>query len=432
MEAAIGEAGLSESALKIRLEKLEPAVAQLRNEYEQGTLPLLRVPEQTDDLEAASEALGRLTEGAGTLVFFGTGGSSLGGQTIAQLGGWFIPGDQKSDQSRRPRTRFYDNLDPRTLESTLAALDLERTRFIIISKSGRTPETLVQFLAALQAVKEAGLEHKVSDQFLALTDPTGGSATNGLRDVCEAHDIPLLDHNPGVGGRYSALTNVGLLPAMARGLDAKALRTGAASVVANLLSTDKLESFAPAMGAAAGIALAQDKGACLHVMMPYCDRLQCFADWYVQLIAESLGKQGRGLTPVAALGPVDQHSKLQLYLDGPRDHLITILRTPCDGMGPKIDADLANAASASYLAGKTAGDLVAAQQRAIPQALVDAKRPVRTIDLERLDEAALGGLMMHFMLEVILSAHLLGVDPFDQPAVEQGKILTRSYLEASD
>jgi glucose-6-phosphate isomerase len=163
-------------------------------------------------------------------------------------------------------------------------------------------------------------------------------------------------------------------------------------------------------------------------MLPYADRLSRFAAWYVQLWGESLGKNGQGTTPVAALGPVDQHSQLQLYLDGAPQHLITVVRENCAGGGPRVAADLAKIAGADYLAGHAAGDLVAAQQRAIPEALMAQGRPVRTIDVEVLDEAALGALMMHFMLETILAAHLLGVDPFDQPAVESGKMLTRRYL----
>jgi glucose-6-phosphate isomerase len=166
------------------------------------------------------------------------------------------------------------------------------------------------------------------------------------------------------------------------------------------------------------------------VMLPYSDRLSRFAAWYVQLWGESLGKKGEGMTPVAALGPVDQHSQLQLYLDGAPQHLITVLREACAGTGPRVSRDLAKIAHAEYLAGYAAGDLVAAQQKAIPEALMAARRPVRTIDLEHLDERALGALMMHFMLETILAGHLLGVDPFDQPAVESGKLITRRYLSA--
>lgn len=432
LEAAIGAAGLPASALESRLGVLNDALADLKHHYERETLPLLRVPERTADIDAAADALARLSESAKTLIFFGTGGSSLGGQMIAQLGGWFIPGEQRSDQTRRPRTRFYDNLDPRTLEATLSGLDLERTRFIIISKSGNTAETLVQFFAALQAVKTAGLEDKVPQLFLGLSEPAVDGVQNGVRTVCDAHAIPLLDHDPGIGGRYAALTNVGMLPALARGLDARAIREGAARVVLALMEARGASAFAPAAGAAVSIGLAEERGARVQVMMPYSDRLGRFADWYVQLAGESLGKGGKGITPVSALGPVDQHSQLQLYLDGPRDHMITIIRNSCEGTGPVVDVSLAEQAGASYLGGRSAGDLVAAQQRAIPRALVDAGRPVRTIDMERLDEQALGGLMMHFMLEVILSGYLLGVDPFDQPAVEAGKVLTRRNLMSRD
>jgi glucose-6-phosphate isomerase len=264
--------------------------------------------------------------------------------------------------------------------------------------------------------------------FLAVTEPKAPGATNGLRALCEEFGIPALDHDPNIGGRFSGLTNVGLLPALARGLDVVALREGAGSVVRAMLEASSPGEFAPAVGAATAIGLAKKRGIRANVMLPYSDRLSRFAAWYVQLWGESLGKQGEGTTPVAALGPVDQHSQLQLYLDGTPQHFITVIREDCAGRGPRVPADLAKIASADYLAGRAAGDLVAAQQRAVPEALIAAGRPVRTIDIGSLDERALGALMMHFMLETILAAHLLGVDPFDQPAVESGKILTRRYL----
>lgn len=433
LEAAIGAHGLSEAEFESWLAKLTPAIETLRTQYESGALPLLRVPERVDDIAQAEEALARLSRDAKTIVFFGTGGSSLGGQTLAQFGGWYIPGEQPAGQARRPRTRFYDNLDARTLDRTLQGLDLARTRFVVISKSGNTAETLVQFLAALQAVQAEGLAARAADLFLGLTEPAVPHGTNGLRDICEAHAIPVLDHDPGVGGRFAALTNVGLLPALARGLDVAALRAGAKAVVSSLRDCGGPADHAPAVGAAVAVGLAKQRGLRTAVMMPYTDRLGRFAHWYVQLWAESLGKGGEGTTPVPALGPVDQHSQLQLYLDGPRDHMITVIRQASEGEGPRIDPGLARQAGADYLAGCTAGDLVAAQQRAIPEALIAAGRPVRTLDVGRLDERALGELMMHCMIETILAAHLIGVDAFDQPAVEAGKVLTRRYLRpASD
>jgi glucose-6-phosphate isomerase len=428
LEAKIGKAGLSQTTLDRMLARLEPRLKSLREDYALGALPLLRVPERRNDIAAARAALAALTRDARTLVFFGTGGSGLGGQTLAQLGGWGIPGDDGNGGQRgRPRTRFYDNLDPRTLERALSSLDLSTTCFVVISKSGNTPETLVQAMAAIEAVRAGGLENRIPELFLGLTEPRS-EATNGLRDLCEALSIPTLPHDPKIGGRFSVLTNVGLLPALARGLDVEALREGAASVVKGLLGAPAPGDFGPAVGAAVAIGLAKERGVKVSVMLPYSDRLSRFAAWYVQLWAESLGKSGEGTTPVGALGPVDQHSQLQLYLDGAPQHVITVVRENCAGSGPRVAPDLAEIAHAGYLSGKTAGDLVAAQQVAIPEALLAAGRPVRTIDLDRLDERALGTLLMHFMLETILAGHLLGVDPFDQPAVESGKIITRRYL----
>jgi glucose-6-phosphate isomerase len=432
LEATIGPLGLPQASLDKNLKTLEPRLASLRKAHAEGTLPLLRVPEWREDIEAARATLKKLSHGARTLVFFGTGGSSLGGQTLAQLGGWGIPGDDKHGSEERPRTRFYDNLDARTLELSLAGLDLKTSRFVVISKSGGTPETLVQITAAIEAVRQAGLAAKIPELFLAVTEPPAKGKSNGLRALCQHFTIPVLDHDPDIGGRFSGLTNVGLLPALARGLDVAALREGAQGVIDSLLNAKTASVFAPAIGAATAIGLAKERGVRANIMLPYSDRLSRFAAWYVQLWGESLGKGGEGTTPVAALGPVDQHSQLQLYLDGAPQHFITVIREDCAGRGPRVPPDLAKLAGADYLAGHAAGDLVAAQQRAIPEALIAAGRPVRTIDLEVLDERALGALMMHFMLETILSAHLLGVDPFDQPAVESGKVLTRRYLAGAE
>lgn len=432
LEATIGALGLPQASLDANLAKLEPRLAALREAHAKSTLPVLRVPEWRDDIVAAQAALKRLTHGARTLVFFGTGGSSLGGQTLAQLGGWGVPGDDKHGSETRPRTRFYDNLDARTLELALSGLDLKSTRFVVISKSGNTPETLVQAIAALDAVRKAGLADHIPELFLAVTEPQTPGVKNGLRALCESFGIPSLDHDPKIGGRFSGLTNVGLLPALARGLDVVALREGARSVVESMLQAKRAADFAPAIGAAVAIGLAKERGVRASVMLPYSDRLQRFAAWYAQLWGESLGKKGEGTTPVAALGPVDQHSQLQLYLDGAPQHLVTVIRESCSGRGPRVASDLAKLAHADYLAGHAAGDLVAAEQCAIPEALIKAGRPVRTIDLDLLDERALGALMMHFMVETILAAHLLSVDPFDQPAVESGKILTRRYLAGGE
>jgi len=430
LEAAIGEHGLTTTELGGWLDLLAPALVALQEDYCSRQLPHLRIAEETADVTAAQAALARLSQGAETIVFFGFGGSSLGGQTLAQLGGWNIPGMADAAQRRRPRTRFYDNLDPITLQSALGSFDLATTRFVLTSKSGGTPETLVQALSALATVKDAGLAVRLPELFLGITEPATAGQANGLRTLLAAHAIPILDHPPGIGGRYSVFTNVGLLPAMARGLDALAVRAGARTVVSALMAAKSPREFAPALGAAIAVGMARERGVRAQVMMPYADRLGRLGHWFAQLWAESLGKNGQGTAPIAALGPVDQHSLLQLFLDGPRDYLVSVVRTPVAGLGPRISPPLATAAGLGYLAGRTAGDLVAAQAAAVPDALKRAGRPVRVFDLALLDERSVGALMMHFMLETILAARLMGVDPFDQPAVELAKVITRERVAA--
>ena len=436
LDSAIGAHGLDAATLTRAIDRLAPALQSLRDGYRTGSLPLLRLPEDTADIDSAESALAKLSRNASTVVFFGTGGSGLGGQTLAQFAGWNIPGLAfKSDASwspKRPRTRFYDNLDAETLAGALASLDLASTRFVVTSKSGGTVETLVQAISAFTAVKAAGLESRISEMFLGITEPSKPGVTNGLRALFDAYKIPMLEHHTGIGGRFSVLTNVGLLPALARGVDVRALRRGAARVVAETLAAEHPRTSAPAIGAATVIALRDSRGVATQVMMPYADRLGRFGDWFVQLWAESLGKTGKGTTPLACLGPLDQHSQLQLFMDGPHEHLISIVRVAPDQTTPRIDGALATLAGIGFMGGRTVGDLVTAQAHAVPEALTRAGRPVRTFDLPKLDEAALGGLLMHFMLETIFAASLLGVDAFDQPAVELAKTLTRQRLSTAD
>ena len=430
LEAAIGKHGLTATELGRWLDPLAPALAALQEDYRSRQLPHLRIAEETADVSVAQSVLARLSKGAETIVFFGIGGSSLGGQTLAQLGGWNIPGMADAAQRGRPRTRFYDNLDPVTLQSALGSFDLAATRFVLTSKSGGTPETLVQALAALAAAKDAGLAGRLPELFLGITEPAIPGKANGLRALLEAHAIPILDHHPDIGGRYSVFTNVGLLPAMARGLDALAVRAGARHVVSALMAAKSPREFLPALGAAIAVGMARERGVRAQIMMPYADRLGRLGHWFAQLWAESLGKNGQGTAPIAALGPVDQHSQLQLFMDGPREYLVSVVRAPTAGLGPRLSPPLATAAGLGYLAGRTAGDLVAAQAAAVPEALKRAGRPVRVFDLAGLDEPSVGALMMHFMLETILAARLMGVDPFDQPAVELAKVLARERIAA--
>ncbi len=428
LAGAIGKHGLTDLELSRYLTRMEGQLEQLKDNARTGRLPLLTIPEDTADVDEAQAALAKLSKGAKIICFFGTGGSGLGGQTLAQLAGWNIPGAADEAQMQRPRTRFYDNLDGATLAGALASLNLETTRFVVTSKSGGTAETLAQAIAALSAVKAAGLEKRIPELFLGITEPDKLGKANGLRALFAGLGIPMLEHHTGIGGRFSCLTNVGLMPALARGLDAKAIRAGAGDLVKELLAAKRAKDFAPALGAAVAIALAKERGIKTFVMMPYNDRLLSFSRWYVQLWAESLGKNGEGTSPIAALGPLDQHSQLQLFMDGPREHLMTVVRVASRGVGPKLDKAMCDKAGIGFMAGRAVGDVVDAQAHAVPEALARAGRPVRTFDLASLNERSIGALLMHFMMETILAGRLIGIDPFDQPAVELAKTLTRERL----
>ena len=425
-EENVGPHGVKADALKAALTRAEGALEWLRARHADNRLPLLRLPETRSDLETIRDTARQLADRAGDIVILGTGGSSLGGQTLAQLAGFAVLG--VGSLRPPPRLHFIDNLDAHTYAELLARLPHATTRFVAISKSGGTAETLMQTIAALSALKDAGLQTRIPDLFLGISEPAKSGKKNGLRDLLGKFRVPMLDHDPGVGGRYSALTNVGLLPAAMLGLDVGAIREGAGLALAPVLSKKPAAQVPAALGAALSIALAESKGKSISVLLAYCDRLQRLTHWYVQLWAESLGKEGKGTTPLAALGPVDQHSQLQLFIAGPRDKLFTIVTVGATGQGPRIDGELAKLAGEPGFSGKTIGDLVAAEGRATAETLAKNGCPVRTIHIDRLDEESLGELMMHFMLETIIAAHLLGIDAFDQPAVEEGKVLAKKYL----
>ncbi|NKB19780.1 MAG: glucose-6-phosphate isomerase [Alphaproteobacteria bacterium] len=416
---ALGAPGLDRGRFEAVLEKTKPALQSLRGQYADGSLPLLRLPEQTDDLVALKPVAARYRDQFDDVIVLGTGGSSLGGQTLCRLADiGFGP------RNGAPTLHFFDNVDPHSIAVMLERLALDRTGFLVISKSGSTAETMTQFLVCLKAVQNTVGPYEAAEHFTAITEP----GDNLLRRVADSHGMEILDHDPNIGGRYSALSLVGLLPVMIAGLDAEAIRGGAASVLKPVLDGEPPASIEAARGAAISVGLAADNNILSTVMMPYVDRLADFGLWFRQLWAESLGKQGKGTTPINALGTVDQHSQLQLYLDGPGDKMFTVIMLSCAGDGPSVDPSLADDNALTYLAGKSVGDLMDAEQRATAETLIRNNRPTRIIQLDRLDETVMGALMMHFMLETIIAAHLFGVDPFDQPAVEEGKILTRQYL----
>jgi glucose-6-phosphate isomerase len=416
LAAAIGAGGLGEAGLAKALEEARGGLDSLRARRADASLPLLALPLRRDDLAALQPVIDRYRTNFTDVLVLGTGGSSLGGRALCALAGAH-PGT---------RVHFLENVDPDGFAAVFDGLDLERTGAIVISKSGATSETLMQFLACLARFRDAVGEAGLADRFIVITEPTD----NPLRRLAGRFGIPGLDHDPGLGGRYAALSLVGLLPAAVVGLEVAALRDGAAGVLEAALDAADPAHSAPALGAAVSVGLARKRAIAATVLMPYCDALGPFARWFRQLWAESLGKGGQGTTPVDALGTVDQHSQLQLWLDGPADKMFTILTGPARDTGDRVDPGLlAEDPDLAWLAGRRLGDLLDAHARATADTLAAAGRPVRTIRLDAVDEHSLGALMMHYMLETIVAAHMMEVNPFDQPAVEAGKVRALAYMK---
>jgi glucose-6-phosphate isomerase len=417
-EARIGRRGLTQAQYDASLAATAPALERLRAHYAEG-LAILRLPEARDDLVLIESHAQRLRASFSELVVLGTGGSSLGGQSLAALvdqGFGPPPG--------APRLHFLDNIDPERFEGLFGSLGLRRTGFLAVSKSGGTPETVAQLFVCLAALREAVGEKQAGRHFTVITEP----GDNPMRRLAERLGTAVLDHDTKVGGRFSVLSLVGLLPARVAGVDIAAVREGAAQVVKSMLAASTPGAFPPAVGAAIAVALQNHHGLSTTVIMPYVDRLAAFGMWFRQLWSESLGKDGKGMTPARALGTVDQHSQLQLYLDGPPDKMFTLIVAAQEGKGRRIPFDLAADERLDYLAGRTMGDLLSAEQRATYDTLAAAGRPVRVIGLDAVDERSLGALLMHYIFEVIIAADLLGVNPYDQPAVEDGKRRARAYL----
>ena len=412
LAANIGAGGLSDAAYRSALADAEAVLEGLRDQRDKTLTALFGLPGRDDDLAGLEAVADRYRERFDDVVVLGAGGSSLGGQTVTALA---APG-------QGPRLHFMDNIDPGPFEALLGRLDLAATGYLTISKSGSTAETLAQTLICMGAAPVA-----IADHFTAIVEPSASP----LRRLAEGHGMTLLDHDPHIAGRFSVLSLVGVLPALIAGLEVRALRAGASAVLEAALAAPTAADCAPAAGGAVSVGLLREHGATTTVLMPYAEALEPFARWFRQLWAESLGKGGCGTTPAAAMGVTDQHSQLQLYLDGPRDKMFTLVTLDCAGDGPRIDAALADDPALDYLRGRAMGDLLDAEQRATAASLAERGCPVRRFHLARLDETTLGALLMHFMLETIIAADLLGVDAFDQPAVDRGKALAREYLAAT-
>jgi len=402
---------------------------QLQEERRNGKLDFLKLPHNTAQMHAVQALAEELCQRCANFVIIGIGGSALGNRMLQ--GALHPPFYNLLPRQERggPRLFVLDNVDPTRLATLLDLIDVEETVFNVITKSGTTAETMAQSIIVAYELRKR-LGERWCEQVVVTTDPEHGPLRAFAQEEnCRSFPIP-----PGVGGRFSVLSPVGLLSAAVTGTDVEALLAGAQAMDQRCSEPGLTEN--PAYLYAALHYLLYRKGKRVHVMMPYADGLAHFADWFRQLWAESLGKRlglagervSVGPTPVKALGATDQHSQLQLYVEGPDDKVFTFLAVEHLERDLTIPDAFSETGPLSYLCGHSLGELLNHERSATALVLADNHRPNSTITLPRLDAHSLGQLILLFQLATAFSGKLYRINPFDQPGVEAGKKATYALL----
>ena len=413
-----------------RFAEVHRDTAERRASGELGFFALAERSALLDQIQAFADGPGQAFE---NVVVLGIGGSALGALAVLHaLRGRDWNERTAEEREHYPRLFILDNVDPDTVASLLDRIDVRRSLFNVISKSGTTAETMSQFLVVRDRLREALDDPEGYRRHLVFTtDPEKGV----LRRIADEEGIVTLPIPGNVGGRFSVLSAVGLLPAALVGVDLAALVDGAGAM-AERCETSELADNPAGLYAALQWLADTEAGAPIHVMMPYSDRLYSMADWFRQLWAESLGKRADrvgndvhvGPTPVKALGATDQHSQVQLYIEGPHDKTITFLAVGERARDVTIPSLYGEIDALGYLGGHTLGGLLDAERRATAAALAERGRMNMTLTLPRLHEHTLGQLFMLLEIATVYAGALYGVDPLDQPGVELGKRLTYGLM----
>lgn len=382
-----------------------------------------------DDTETVREVLAYAKEQKGKfdhVVVLGIGGSSLGTICLQQSLGHLYEHEKKN--RNRPTLHVLDNIDPILIQEVQDVIHLEKTLFVVVSKSGTTPEILSQFMYFKKRLEAKKLS--VTKHMVFVTDPKEGF----LVDIANTEGVTTFSIPPNVGGRFSVLTPVGLLPAALIGLDIKKLLKGAQDMRDQFVS-DKAGTNLPFKLASVQYLMGK-KGKHMHVMIPYAQKLIRFSDWYRQLLAESIGKEvdnsGRrvnvGLTPINALGATDQHSQSQLYNEGPNDKLFMFIhatklatKTTIPALYPKDDRT-------TFMKGASFNALIDVEREATTKSYTQKDRPNLTIQIDAVDAYHLGQLFMLFEGATAFLGEFYNINAFNQPGVELAKILTKKYL----
>ena len=360
------------------------------------------------------------------IVVLGIGGSALGTICLQQSLKHLY--ENELDTQDNPRLYVLDNIDPVLIKETEDVIAIDKTLFIVVSKSGGTPETLAQYFYFRSLVEHKRLN--VKDHFVFITDAEKGL----LRKIGNNDNIPSFEVPENVGGRFSVLTPVGLLPAALIGIDIKKLIKGARDM-RDLFYSDSIKHNLPFQIASLQYLLSLE-GKSITVLMPYSQKLIKFADWYRQLLAESIGKEkdingnivNVGLTPVNALGVTDQHSQSQLYNEGPNDKFFIFIKVNDFKVDMEIPVMHAEENSANYLNGISFKKLIHTEQEGTIQALTQNKRPNITLEIDTVNEESLGELFMLFECATAFLGEFFNINAFDQPGVELSKNITKKLL----
>jgi glucose-6-phosphate isomerase len=429
---ATGGRGVEEAQLDALAGRFGAVHADVERRRTAGQLGFFALPYERKVVEQIRSFADGLGQAYDTIVVLGIGGSALG--TIALQNALLAPHWNELDGEGRdyfPRLYIIDNVDPSTIGPLLDRLDPRTTLYNVISKSGTTAETMSQFMIVRERLRAALDGDHYRSHLIFTTDPGKGV----LRRLADEEGIATLPVPPDVGGRFSVLSAVGLLPAALAGIDIEALLAGAAAMDERCRTADLLVNPAGVFAALQYLAHTE-RSAPIHVMMAYTDRLYSVADWFRQMWAESLGKQHdlggadvfRGPTPVKALGVTDQHSQVQLYMEGPFDKTVTFLTVRETALDVAIPDAYPDVDELSYLGGRTLGELLDAERQATAAALATRGRMNMTIELPRVEAHALGQLFMLLQIATVYAGALYDVDPLDQPGVELGKQLTYGLM----
>ncbi|MCX5813676.1 MAG: glucose-6-phosphate isomerase [Proteobacteria bacterium] len=413
LSTAVGKEGLENTSIAAISEKLQSYNMKLwATPYPFMDLPSKKF--QFSEMKRLCDTIN--TKKLKNIVLLGIGGSSLGTETI--FNALLKPFHNLSDTARGNKPRYFilDNIDPNKINMIIDIITPEKedTLLIAISKSGETPETISQFMIFKELLGNA------KERIVVITDRDKGI----LKEIAEREGYPVLNVPDGVGGRFSVLTPVSMFPAALMGIDIDKIMDGAKDMAQHIKEKRPDENIGIIISSI--LYLMDKQGKNIHVMMPYCERLSGFADWFRQLEGESIGKNTKGPTPLKSIGVTDQHSQLQLYIDGPKDKFITLIYSADDDR--TIPDSFSYIESIDYLAGKNLRDLFYAEFLGTALSITESKTPNITILINEINEYNLGALFMLYEMVIAFLGYLYEVNPFDQPGVELGKIYTKAIM----